>query len=170
MYTGRHAIPGRRPVTDTVLADWTSKGGHIGDLVLRPLLLDVRPLDRNLGFRTRARTLAYGATGQIYRREALISIEEPADTGKWKHSLWLDPARDYIVRRFLLIHAADTMIEQTISYFQDSTFGWLPCRWVTLRRKLRPVLWQSAQARLASLRINGVAVTSPDPSDRNACH
>jgi hypothetical protein len=170
MYTDRHAVPGSRTVTDTTFTDWITQGGHIGDLVLRPVLLDVRPLDRNLGFRTRARTLAYGATQKIYRREALISIEEPADSGKWKHSLWLDPARDYVVRRHLLIHAADTMIEQTISYFDDPTWGWLPCRWVTLRRKSRPVLWQSSQARLTSFRINGLAGTPPNFSNRNACH
>ncbi len=146
------------------------RGGDAKDLRLRPLLMDVRPLDRALGVRSRSRTIAAGARAQIYRHENLLELAEPADKDGWRHEWWVDPARDYVIRRHLLVHQADTMIEQTISYFKDPSFGWLPCRWVTLRRKSHPGLWLSERAQLTAYRINGTAGSVPSPDDRAACH
>lgn len=169
-FIGRRAVQGgRAAVQDTIDSDWIPLGNEAGDLVLRPILLDVRPLDRTLGVRSRARSLAAGAQTAIWRHESLVVLDEPADKNGWKHSWWVDPDRDFVVRRHLLIHAADTMVEQTISYFRAAGQTWLPCRWMTLRRKNHPGLWISDQAWVTAVRVNGAVEVVPAQSDRTAC-
>lgn len=156
----RHVPAGSNlSVPDTVTSDWSEHHPSAQDLPHRPLLLAFRPLDRTMG-QPRLDRMRVART-EVFRNRPLLVLEGPVDSAGWRSTLWLETARDYIVRRLVLFQNQAPMVEQMIDYFQHPRYGYLPCRWVTLRMKVGGALWQSDEARVTSLSINGENVELP---------
>lgn len=134
---------------------------------MRPVLLAIRPLDPNLGLLGAGRAAVTAGRDNSWRRmESLMVLELPRDADGWKTSLWLDPERDFVIRRYLVVKGDLPVVEQTIDYFRDARFGWLPCRWVVNRTKPTGMLWRSAQARVTAISINGTPRPLPAANAR----
>lgn len=147
---------------------WNDQHPWAQELSLRPGLLNVRPLDPALGPRNFGRAVVRGIKDSLYRGQALLIVEEPADSAGWKFVLWLDPKRDFVVRRYVLVKEAIEMLFFDIDYFQDAEYGWMPCRWTTTRRKPGGTLWRSDTAMLTALAINGWPRPLPEPATSTA--
>jgi hypothetical protein len=150
------------PAAASRISAWSDRDPHAQDLWIRPVLLNLRPLDRHLGQQALGRA-AIVRIDSIFRNQHLLVLEEPFDTAGWKYALWVDPERDDVVRRLMLVRQIFEMIQVDIEYLQDPDAGWVPCRWVINRRKPAGSLWRSDSAVLTGYRINGRERTIPAP-------
>lgn len=160
---GRRLVPGTtRTVVDTATVDWSDNSPDAQELWLRALLLHYRPLDRAMGQRGLSRAALRTGIDERFRvSPPFVVLEDRVDRAGWQFRLWLDPRRDYVVRRYQLVRDTVTMIEVDVNYFRHAQWGWTPCGWVVLRRKASGMLWRSDTAVLTSVRINGVPGTLP---------
>ena len=93
----------------------------------------------------------------------------PADERLWTYqSRFIKAARPEAVP---ISGGTDVMVELDIDYFQNPLWGWIPCRWVTVRRKAAGALWRSEEARLTAYRINDMPGKLPlrDATGRTSC-
>ena len=170
-YTAKRSTPdGRRTRAATRIAPASKRHPEAQHLWLRAVLTTARPLDPHLGQRGLSRGTIM-RIDSIWRGQTLVVLEEPYDSAGWKYALWLEPARDYVVRRYLLIHELFDIIQMDIEYRPDPDAGWIPCRWVINRRKTAGALWRSDTSLLTAYSINGNERTLPPPvpgeRDRN---
>jgi hypothetical protein len=162
-YTVRRSTPdGRRRQPATRISQASDRHPEAQHLWLRPVLLNVRGLERHLGQQGLGRAVPV-RVDSIWRGQPLTVIEEPFDTSGWKYALWLEPGRDYVVRRLVLIRQLFDMIQMDIEYLKDPDVGWVPCRWVINRRKTAGALWRSDTSVLTAYSINGTERTVPAP-------
>jgi hypothetical protein len=102
-YVARRLTPdGARPIFDTVRLDWRAPSPVPQELWLRPILMAIRPLDRHLGMTGLGRGRVNPWYDPMYRGPPVLNFEEPVGRDGWKWSFWVDPARDYIIKRYRL--------------------------------------------------------------------
>lgn len=56
-------------------------------------------------------------------------LEEQHDPSGWKTSLWIEPERDFLVRRYRVLFEQKDVVDIDIDYKQDSRWGWIPGAW-----------------------------------------
>lgn len=153
--SGRGArVPVRTP--------WSEQHPAAQQLPLRPALLALRPFDRHHGLRGLPHAVVRGIKDSLYRGQALLIVTEPPDSAGWRFALWLDPTREFVVRRYVLLKNDVEMLFQDVDYYADPVYSWLPCRWTTTRRKPAGQLWRSDTAVLTGITINGGARPMPE--------
>lgn len=123
------------------------------NLDTRPILLTFRPLDPVMGY------LPIGRAFTAYRRykykgRSIMAVEERHDSTGWKASLWIEPERDFIVRRCLLYLHGKIVVDIEIDYNHDPKCGWVPRGWQVLQMKPDGTKWESAVAEVSSYSIN----------------
>ena len=98
------------------------------NLDMRPFFLAFRPLDPVLGDLLVDRAVTNLARA-MYRGRSTSLLEERRDPLGWKTILWIEPERDYLVSRFVLIFENTCVIDMDIDYDQDARIGWIPSGW-----------------------------------------
>jgi hypothetical protein len=90
----------------------------------------------------------------IYKGRSIFVLEEPHDPSGWKASVWIEPERDFIVSRYLIVFRQKIVVDIEIDYAQDPKWGWIPSGWQVLQMKADGSVWQAAVAKIVDYRIN----------------
>ena len=98
------------------------------NLDTRAILMALRPLDPILGDLLVDRAVPNLAR-TFYRDRSTFLLEERRDPLGWKTILWLEPERDFLVSRFVLMFENTCVVDMDIDYVRDPTYGWIPTGW-----------------------------------------
>ena len=98
------------------------------NLDTRAILMALRPLDPILGDLLVDRAVPNLAR-TFYRDRSTFLLEERRDPLGWKTILWLEPERDFLVSRFVLMFENTCIVDMDIDYVRDASHGWIPTGW-----------------------------------------
>jgi hypothetical protein len=98
------------------------------NLDMRPILLALRPLDRVMGHRLIDRAVC-NQMRTFYRGSSTFKLEERHDPSGWKTMLWIEPERDFLVRRIDVLGEQKLIAAIDIDYVHDARWGWIPSAW-----------------------------------------
>ena len=98
------------------------------NLDTRAILMALRPLDPILGDLLVDRAVPNLAR-TFYRDRSTFLLEERRDPLGWKTILWLEPERDFLVSRFVLMFENTCVVDMDIDYVRDASHGWIPTGW-----------------------------------------
>lgn len=94
----------------------------------RPILMAFRPLDAVMGHLLIDRAVTNLAR-TFYRGKSTFLLEERHDPSGWKTILWIEPERDFLVSRYVVLFEQKIIVDMDIDYLQDSRWGWIPDAW-----------------------------------------
>jgi hypothetical protein len=94
----------------------------------RAILMAFRPLDSELGHVLVDRAVC-NQSRFFYKQRSTMILEERREPFGWKTLMWLEPERDFIVTRYLVMFEQRVMIDIDIDYIQDARWGWVPNAW-----------------------------------------
>jgi hypothetical protein len=98
------------------------------NLDTRPILIAFRPLDVAMGHRLIDRAIT-NLRRTFYRGKSTFLLEERHDPSGWKTMLWIEPERNFLVSRYVVLFEQKTMVDIDIDYAQDARWGWIPSGW-----------------------------------------
>jgi hypothetical protein len=117
-----------------------------------PLVLALRPLMRSVSFVDLSHYRPLPTGGVV--GEAPCLILEPADDRAEAVSLWVDPLRDYVIRRAIVSFDGRECSQLDIDYSADPVAGWLPKEWSWVHLNLKGDLDLALRASLDNRSIN----------------
>jgi len=139
-YAYESVFDGRRnTVRATSLGDTPATVSHANDnrdaqnLDTRAILLALRPVNPILGDLLVDRAVP-NPSRVIYRGHSTFLLEERRDPLGWKTILWIEPERDFLVSRFVLIFENSCVVDMDIDYMRDVRYGWIPTGWRVTER------------------------------------
>jgi hypothetical protein len=117
-----------------------------------PLVLALRPLMRSVSFVDLSHYRLLPTRGAVGETSCLIL--EPTDGGLEAVSLWVDPLRDYVIRRANVSFKGRECSRLDIDYSADPVAGWLPKEWSWVHLDLKGNLDLALRASLDNRSIN----------------
>lgn len=134
-YAYESVFDGRRNTARaTSLSDTPATISHANDnreaqnLDTRAILLALRPLNPILGDLLVDRAVP-NLSRTIYRGHSTFLLEERRDPLGWKTILWIEPERDFLVSRFVVMFENTCVVDMDIDYMRDVRYGWIPAGW-----------------------------------------
>lgn len=106
----------------------TKESRDAQNLDTRAILMALRPLDPVLGDLLVERAVPNLAR-TFYRDRSTFLLEERRDPLGWKTILWLEPERDFLVSRFVVVFENTCVVDMDIDYERDTRYGWIPTGW-----------------------------------------
>ena len=94
----------------------------------RPIMMALRPLDPVLGDLLLDRAVT-NLVRTFYRGKSTFLLEERHDPSGWKTIRWIEPEREFLVSRFLLLFEQKPIADIDIDYTHDARWGWVPTGW-----------------------------------------
>ncbi len=125
-----------------------------GLLPLRPILAHYWPSRGQVG--SLRRLSLTGRRGKMDISSCIVLEGSPgvdARTGV-NRSIWLDPQRGYIVRRWMAAQDGKSLLQTDVFYSEDPGHGWVPSHWKTLEHRPDGTLRQSIEATVVEQSIN----------------
>ena len=98
------------------------------NLDARPILMTFRALDPVMGDLLLERAVT-NLTRTFYRGKSTFLLEERHDPSGWKTIRWIEPERDFIVSRFVVLFEQKPIVDIDIDYVRDARWGWVPSGW-----------------------------------------
>lgn len=98
------------------------------NLDARPLLMTFRPLDPAMGHLLIDRAVT-NLSRTFYKGKSIFLLEERHDPSGWKTILFIEPERDFLVTRYLLLFEQKRIVDMDIDYVRDARWGWIPSGW-----------------------------------------
>jgi hypothetical protein len=98
------------------------------NLDTRAILLALRPVDPILGDLLVDRAVP-NLSRTIYRDHSTFLLEERRDPLGWKTILWIEPEREFLVTRLVLMFENTCLVDMDIDYMRDARYGWIPLGW-----------------------------------------
>jgi hypothetical protein len=98
------------------------------NLDLRPILLAFRPFDPAMGDLLIDRAVT-NRMRTIYRGKSTFILEERHDPSGWKTMMWLEPERNFLVSRYVVLFEQKWFLDIDIDYALDQQWGWIPTAW-----------------------------------------
>lgn len=98
------------------------------NLDARPIMMAFRPLDPVIGDLLLERAVTNLAR-TFYRGKSTFLLEERHDPSGWKTVRWIEPERDFIVSRFVVLFEQKPIVDIDIDYTHDARWGWIPSGW-----------------------------------------
>ena len=123
------------------------------NLDVRPILMAFRPLDPVMGHQLIERAVT-NLSRQFFRGKSIFLLEERHDPSGWKTILWIEPERDFLVTRYLVVFEQKTIVDVIIDYRHDARWGWIPSGWQVTEMLSDGSKRQVAVARVTSYGIN----------------
>jgi hypothetical protein len=117
-----------------------------------PLVLALRPLMRSVSFVDLSHYRPLPTGGVVGETPCLIL--EPTGGRAEAVSLWVDPLRDYVIRRAIVSFNGTERSQLDIDYSADPVAGWLPKEWSWVHLNLRGDLDLALRASLDNRSIN----------------
>jgi hypothetical protein len=123
------------------------------NLDTRAILLAFRPLDSVMGdlLVERART---NQMRSFFRGRSRFILEERRDPSGWKTELSIEPERDFLVSRFVVLFEQRWILDLHVDYREDARWGWVPSGWRVSQRLVDGSWRQIAEATVTSYSIN----------------
>jgi hypothetical protein len=111
---------------------WDEKSPEGNKLSLRGVLPTLRPLDENTGgFNLAAFKPCPSIQVDGHMCMGLMAHVAGGANGLYR-TVWLDPAMDYSVRRYVQSVGGKPVITLDITYDRDPKHGWIPKRWSSI--------------------------------------
>jgi hypothetical protein len=117
-----------------------------------PLVLALRPLMRSVSFVDLSHYRVLPTRGVVGETSCLIL--EPTDGAAEAVSLWVDPLRDYVIRRAIVSFKRRESARVDIEYSADPVAEWLPKEWSWVHLDIKENLDLALRARLDKRSIN----------------
>lgn len=117
--------------------------------VARPPYLIFRSL--NVGLFDPKDYVVTSDCGEIEGRRHVV-LQEHNKSAAW--SLWVDPARDFVVSRFVLSQDGNLLADGNISYARSNEDGWVPKQWTIVHKDQNGTIKRSITAVVKELAIN----------------
>jgi hypothetical protein len=126
----------------------------------RPIMMAFRPLHPVMGHLLIDRAVTNLAR-QIYRGKSTFLLEERHDPSGWKTILWIEPERDFLVSRYVVLFEQRTIVDMVIDYVQDSRWGWIPDGW-----RVTGMLADGSRRVVTVAKVTSYAINVPIPSEQ----
>lgn len=98
------------------------------NLDVRPLLIAFRPLDPAMGHLLIDRAVT-NLSRSFYKGKSIFLLEERHDPSGWKTILFIEPERDFLVTKYVVLFEQKRIIDIDIDYVRDARWGWIPSAW-----------------------------------------
>lgn len=98
------------------------------NLDTRAILMALRPLDPVMGHLLIERAVT-NQMRTFYKGRSTFLLEERHDPSGWKTLLWIEPERDFLVSRYIVLFEQKLIVDIDIDYVEDPRWGWIPNRW-----------------------------------------
>ena len=98
------------------------------NLDVRPMLIGFRPLDAAMGHLLIDRAVT-NERRTFYRGKSIFLLEERHDPSGWKTILFIEPERDFLVTKYLVVFEQKRIVDIDIDYARDERWGWIPSGW-----------------------------------------
>jgi hypothetical protein len=118
----------------------------------RAIMLALRPLDPVLGDLLIDRAVP-NLSRTIYRGHSTFLLEERRDPLGWKTILWIEPERDFLVSRFVVMFENSCVVDMDIDYVPDARYGWIPTGW-----RVTELLADGSRRLLSTARVSSRAI------------
>lgn len=129
VFDGRRTVARATSLADTPPTITESNDSRDAqNLDVRLILMALRPLDPVLGDLLVDRAVPNLAR-TIYRDRSTFLFEERRDPLGWKTILWIEPERDFLVSRFVLMFENSCIVDIDVDYTRDARHGWIPTGW-----------------------------------------
>jgi hypothetical protein len=89
----------------------------------------------------------------IYRHHSTFLLEERRDPLGWKTILWIEPERDFLVSRLVLLFENSCVVDMDIDYERDARYGWIPAGW-----RVTELLADGSRRLLSTARVSTHAI------------
>lgn len=98
------------------------------NLDTRAILMAFRPLDSTMGHLLIDRAVT-NLMRTFYKGKSTFLLEERHDPSGWKTVLWIEPERDFLISRYVVLFEQRWIIDMDIDYVEDTRWGWIPNGW-----------------------------------------
>jgi hypothetical protein len=112
-----------------------------------------RPLDPVMGLVLIDRAVT-NRVRSFYKGRSMFILEEARDPSGWKTLVWIEPERDFLACRYLVMFEQKVIVDIDIDYAQDSRWGWIPSGWRVTERLGDGSKRLVAEAKVSSYSIN----------------
>lgn len=123
------------------------------NLDTRPILMALRPLDPEMGHVLIDRAVT-NLVRIFYKGRSTMLLEEERDPSGWKTLMWLEPERDFLVSRYLVLFEQRIMVDIDIDYVEDPRWGWIPNGWRVTEKLIDGSKRLVTTAKVSSYSIN----------------
>lgn len=106
----------------------TTANADAQNLDTRPLLMAFRPLDPVMGHLLIDRAVTNLAR-TFYKGRSIFLLEERHDPSGWKTILWIEPEREFLIARYVVLFEQQPIVDVDIDYVRDPRWGWVPDGW-----------------------------------------
>ena len=126
----------------------------------RPIMMAFRALDPVMGHRLIDRAVT-NLSRTIYKGRSIFLLEERHDPSGWKTILWIEPERDFLVARYLVLFEQRTIVDIDIDYTRDARWGWIPSAW-----RVTEMLSDGTKRLVSTARVTSYSINTPiDPRE-----
>lgn len=125
------------------------------NLDTRPLLMAFRPLDPVMGHLLIDRAVTNLAR-TFYKGRSIFLLEERHDPSGWKTILWIEPEREFLVARYLLLFEQQPIVDVDIDYVRDPRWGWVPDGW-----RVTGMLSDGSRKLVSVAKVSSYAINAP---------
>jgi hypothetical protein len=125
------------------------------NLDTRPILMALRPLDPVMGHTLLDRAIT-NLVRIFYKGRSTMLLEEQRDASGWKTLMWLEPERDFIVTRYIVLFEQRIMVDVDVDYVTDPRAGWVPGAW-----RVTEKLTDGTKRVLSTAKVTSYAINEP---------
>jgi len=125
------------------------------NLDTRAILLAFRPFDPAMGDLLLDRAVT-NEMRSFHRGQSTFLLEERHDPSGWKTIRWIEPERDFLVSRVVLLFEQKWVVDIEIDHRQDARWGWVPSGWRVVN-----LLADGTRRLTSTATVTGYAINAP---------
>ena len=125
------------------------------NLDARAILMALRPLDPVMGHLLIDRAVT-NQERTFYRGKSTFLLEERHDPSGWKTILWIEPERDFLVSRYVVLFEQKWIVDIDIDYVEDARWGWIPNGW-----RVTEMLTDGSRRLVAEAKVSSYSLNQP---------
>lgn len=151
--------PGVREGNGAILARKYNK--DVSTFHVMPLLINYRLFNTSMTNHRLQEVIPTEEKGVVGDRLCLVMKEKSRLDRKSLYLLWIDPERDFIVRRLEFLRNDELALRMDIDYSRDAQYGWVPNSWQTMRPSKEASMFESYKCTVTAYEFNSTL----DPED-----
>jgi peroxiredoxin len=132
---------------------WREGPGFLENVATMPILVNYRPVSCPQGCRRIENDTQRARRAMIDGSSCIVLEGKPNRVGA-VCSVWLEPGRGYLVRRWTREWNGQLLRQTDVFYRQDAVHGWVPCAWNGVERNVAGEITRREEATVVEWSLN----------------